>query len=258
MARLLIKGGIYTLYIFFFSFLFFFISPRIMSTVKNIIVFGSHGKIGQQFVRLLADKTSVFRGTAVVRNDEQATTIKSITANSPNVSSLNFTLDNASVGEIASAIKGHDAVVFTVGSAGKNLLQVDLDAAVKTFEASVEAQVRRFIIISALHADNREFFSKLGLRNYYIAKHYADRILVDEFSDKLDYTILKPTSLSDDAATGKIRIIKSTDEEIGTITRADVAKVIYEIVNDKDTFGKSYNIANGDLDITDKRIYKSV
>ena len=215
-----------------------------MSTVKNIIVFGSHGKIGQQFVRLLADKTSVFRGTAVVRNDEQATTIKSITANSPNVSSLNFTLDNASVGEIPSAIKGHDAVVFTVGSAGKNLLQVDLDAAVKTFEASVEAQVRRFIIISALHADNREFFSKLGLRNYYIAKHYADRILVDEFSD--------------DAATGKIRIIKSTDEEIGTITRADVAKVIYEIVNDKDTFGKSYNIANGDLDIRDKRIYKSV
>ena len=82
-------------------------------------------------------------------------------------------------------------------------MQVDLDAAVKTFEASVEAQVRRFIIISALHADNREFFSKLGLRNYYIAKHYADRILVDEFSDKLDYTILKPTSLSDDAATGK-------------------------------------------------------
>ncbi|KAF6071835.1 NADH(P)-binding family protein [Candida albicans] len=217
-----------------------------MSTVKNIIVFGSHGKIGQQFVRLLADKTSVFRGTAVVRNDEQATTIKSITANS------------LTVGEIASAIKGHDAVVFTVGSAGKNLLQVDLDAAVKTFEASVEAQVRRFIIISALHADNREFFSKLGLRNYYIAKHYADRILVDEFSDKLDYTILKPTSLSDDAATGKIRIIKSTDEEIGTITRADVAKVIYEIVNDKDTFGKSYNIANGDLDIRDKRIYKSV
>ena len=70
-------------------------------------------------------------------------------------------------------------------------MQVDLDAAVKTFEASVEAQVRRFIIISALHADNREFFSKLGLRNYYIAKHYADRILVDEFSDKLDYTIFE-------------------------------------------------------------------
>ncbi|CAX39552.1 conserved hypothetical protein [Candida dubliniensis CD36] len=227
-------------------------------SVKNIIVFGSHGKIGQQFVRLLADKTSVFKGTAVVRNNEQAKTIKSITSNSPNVSLLNFTLDNANVGEIASAIKGHDAVVFTVGSAGKNLLQVDLDAAVKTFEASVEAQVKRFIIISAIHADNREFFSNLSLRNYYIAKHYADRVLVNEFGGELDYTILKPTELTDEAATGKIRIIKGTDEDIGTITRADVAKVIYEIVNDQDTFGKSYNIANGDLDITDKRIYKIV
>lgn len=227
-------------------------------SVRNIIVFGSHGKIGQQFVRLLADKTSVFKGTAVVRNNEQAKTIKSITSNSPNVSLLNFTLDNANVGEIASAIKGHDAVVFTVGSAGKNLLQVDLDAAVKTFEASVEAQVKRFIIISAIHADNREFFSNLSLRNYYIAKHYADRVLVNEFGGELDYTILKPTELTDEAATGKIRIIKGTDEDIGTITRADVAKVIYEIVNDQDTFGKSYNIANGDLDITDKRIYKIV
>ena len=82
-------------------------------------------------------------------------------------------------------IKNHDAVVFTVGSAGKNLLQVDLDAAVKTFEAMVEANVRRFIIISAIRAEDRDFGAKSGIRNYFIAKHYADRILIDEFSEKL-------------------------------------------------------------------------
>lgn len=82
------RGYIKIVCTFFFSFLFFFTSPRIMSTVKNIIVFGLMAMNVNNLFGLLADKTSVFRGTAVVRNDEQATTIKSITANSPNVSSL--------------------------------------------------------------------------------------------------------------------------------------------------------------------------
>lgn len=222
--------------------------------MSNIVIFGSHGKIGQQLVRLIAGANSTLRATAVVRNDEQAKTIASIA--SANVSTTNFTLDDSTVSEIASVIKGHDAVVFSVGSAGKNLLQVDLDAAVKTFEATVEANVRRFIIISALRAEDRDFGAKSGIRNYYIAKHYADRILVDEFNKKLDFTILKPTALSDEPATGKIRFIGKKDTDIGKVTRADVAKVIYEIINLDSTYGKSYDFANGDLDITDPRIYK--
>lgn len=222
--------------------------------MSNIVIFGSHGKIGQHLVRLISGANSTLRATAVVRNDEQAKTIASIA--SANVSTTKLALDNSTVSEIASVIKGHDAVVFSVGSAGKNLLQVDLDAAVKTFEATVEANVRRFIIISALRAEDRDFGAKSGLRNYYIAKHYADRILVDEFSNKLDFTILKPTALSDEPATGKIRFIGKNDADIGKITRADVAKVIYEIINLDSTYGKSYDFANGDLDITDPRIYK--
>ncbi|EMG45965.1 hypothetical protein SBY92_004316 [Candida maltosa Xu316] len=222
--------------------------------MSKLVIFGAHGKVGQQLVRLIAEKSSLYTATAVVRNQEQAQQIKSISSDSPNLSTANLTVDNATVQEIADTIKGHDAVVFTAGSGGKNLLQVDLDGAVKTFEASVAANVKRFIIVSAVHADKREYGAKSPIRNYYIAKHYADRILAHEFKDKLDFTILKPTHLTDDPPTGKIKFL--TDDNVGSVTRADVAKVIYEIIDNKSTFGKSYDFANGDLSVTDPAIYK--
>lgn len=213
------------------------------SVYKNIVIFGSHGKIGQQLVRLISQPTSSYRATALVRNSDQADQILQISSNSSNITTKEFTFDNASVEEISDVIRGHDAVVFTAGSGGKALLLVDLDGAVKTFEATVKANVRRYVLISAIHADKRETFSKSGLRDYYIAKHYADRILVNEFKDDLDYTILRPTSLTDDEPTGKIRQINAGDE-LGTITRADVAKVIYDTIGDEKTFGKGIDFGN--------------
>lgn len=213
------------------------------SVYKNIVIFGSHGKIGQQLVRLISQPTSSYRATALVRNSDQADQILKISSNSSNITTKEFTFDNASVEEISDVIRGHDAVVFTAGSGGKALLLVDLDGAVKTFEATVKANVRRYVLISAVHADKRETFSKSGLRDYYIAKHYADRILVNEFKDDLDYTILRPTSLTDDEPTGKIRQINAGDE-LGTITRADVAKVIYDTIGDEKTFGKGIDFGN--------------
>lgn len=213
------------------------------SVYKKIVIFGSHGKIGQQLVRLISQPTSSYRATALVRNSDQADQILQISSNSSNITTKEFTFDNASVEEISDVIRGHDAVVFTAGSGGKALLLVDLDGAVKTFEATVKANVRRYVLISAIHADKRETFSKSGLRDYYIAKHYADRILVNEFKDDLDYTILRPTSLTDDEPTGKIRQINAGDE-LGTITRADVAKVIYDTIGDEKTFGKGIDFGN--------------
>jgi uncharacterized protein YbjT (DUF2867 family) len=213
------------------------------SVYKNIVIFGSHGKIGQQLVRLISQPTSSYRATALVRNSDQADQILKISSNSSNITTKEFTFDNASVEEISDVIRGHDVVVFTAGSGGKALLLVDLDGAVKTFEATVKANVRRYVLISAIHADKRETFSKSGLRDYYIAKHYADRILVNEFKDDLDYTILRPTSLTDDEPTGKIRQISAGDE-LGTVTRADVAKVIYDTIGDEKTFGKGIDFGN--------------
>ena len=221
------------------------------SLVKNVIVFGATGQIGKLVLKELA--SSNFKPTAVVRSTEQE---KSMSTISSQITSAKLALDNASVKDIARLIEGHDAVVFTAGSAGKNLLQVDLDGAVKTFEAARIARVRRLVLISALHADDREYFSKSPLHNYYIAKHYADRILMNEFQDDLDFTILKPTTLTNNGGTGKINILGAKEGLQSTIDRIDVARVIVQILNSAETFGKSYNFSQGDLDIKDPTSFK--
>lgn len=213
----------------------------------KVIVFGAHGKVGQNLIKLLGKPLSTFATTAIVRNNEQAQTVKSLSSG-PEISTKQLTLDNTTVNELAGIIKGHSAVVLTVGSAGKNLLQVDLDGVVKTFEALVQAQVKRLVLISAIHADDRENIDKSPIRNYFIAKHYADRILQLEFSDKLDFTILKPGLLTDEPATGKVRIITSKDDA-GSVTRADVAQAIVSVLEDSKTYGKSYDFVNGDTPI---------
>lgn len=220
------------------------------SLVKNVIVFGATGQIGKLLLKELV--SSNLNPTAVVRSTEQEKTISTI---SSQITSVNLTLDNASVKDIAKVIEGHDAVVFTAGSGGKNLLQVDLDGAVKTFEAARIAKVRRLVLISALHADDREYFAKSPLRNYYIAKHFADRILMNEFQNDLDFTILKPSSLTNNEGTGKIRIIGPNEGLDSSIDRVDVARVIVKTLNNTKTFGKSYNIIQGDLDIKDPTIF---
>lgn len=224
------------------------------SSIKNIVVIGSHGKVGQQLIRQIS-KTNL-KATASVRNQTQAETIKSISDHNPNITTRPFLVDESSVLKIADELRGHDAVVFTAGSAGKDLLRVDLDGAVKTFEAAVLAQVKRLIIVSAIYADRRDVIEKSSLRPYYLAKHYADRILVDEFSDKLDYTILKPTALTDDEATGKIMFSRDGEAINGQVTRADVAATILLILDNKDTYGRSYDFANGDLSISDPATFK--
>lgn len=194
----------------------------------------------------------------MVRSDVQANTIKSISSDSSNITSTKLDLADASGSDLAAAIKGHDAVVLTVGAGVdvKGVSQVDLDGMVKAFEATVEAKVRRLVIVSALFAEDREIGIESGLRDYYIARHYADRILIDEFGEKLDYTIIKPTYLTDEFPTGKIKVFKAITNDVGSISRADVAQVLFDVLNFKDTFGKSYDIANGDKNIDDPETFQ--
>ncbi|CUM68622.1 uncharacterized protein PRCAT00006349001 [Priceomyces carsonii] len=219
--------------------------------IRNIIVFGAHGKVGQRLIRQFSEANESYKITAVVRNADQAKQIAKITSNSSDFKSEKLTLDEVSIQELTDAIKGNDAVIFTAGSGGKNLLEVDLDGAVKTFEAAFAANALRYVLLSAIHANSREFFENSPIKQYFIAKHYADRILVDEFSNKLDYTILRPPTLKDGPGSGKINFLSDINSPVGSIDREDVATVIRKVLNNPRTFGKSFDFTNGELDIND-------
>ncbi|GEQ70586.1 hypothetical protein JCM33374_g4264 [Metschnikowia sp. JCM 33374] len=216
--------------------------------MSKVIVFGSHGKVGQRLIKLLA-QTDKYQTTAVIRTPKQAETIKSLSNATTNVSTTELDLGESTVADLTKAISGHNAVVLAVGSGGKDLLKVDLDGVVKAFEASVHANVRRLVLVSAIYAENREFGASTPIRDYYIAKHYADRILQSEFKDSLDFTILKPSALTDGEGTGKVKILTG-EKDVGSVDRQDVASVILEILDKKATFGKSYDFKAGESEIS--------
>lgn len=152
-----------------------------------------------------------------------------------------------SVEDLEKVITGADAIIFTAGSGGhtgpdKTLL-IDLDGAVKTMEAAKQAGVERYIMVSAYDADKRQNWNE-GMRPYYVAKHYADRMLE---ASGLNYTIVRPGGLVHEPAICKITV--GAEAKPSTITREDVAHTLIAALENKQTYHRSFNVVNGEHSI---------
>lgn len=210
--------------------------------LMKVCVVGANGQIGKQVVELLKE-SSEHTPIAMVRKQEQVAHFENLGVETV----LADIADN--VDKIAEAIKGFDAIVFTAGSGGHTgpdqTLLIDLDGAVKTVEAAEKTGVKRFVMVSALGANQREKWNE-AIRPYYVAKHYADRIL--EQSD-LTYTIVRPGGLLNEEGTGKVAIGENLTRN--TIPRADVAKVIVASLSEENTYYQSFDLVSGEIPIID-------
>lgn len=210
--------------------------------IVNVLVIGANGQIGKQIVNLLhkSDQHSV---RAMVRNLEQATQWKQ-----SGVETVVADLED-DVNAIAKAAKGCNAVIFTAGSGGKTgpdkTLLIDLDGAVKSMEAAEQLGIKRFIMISALQAHQRENWNE-KIRPYYVAKHYADRMLR---ASNLNYTIIRPGGLLNEPGNGKIAVAENLPRN--TISREDVARTAVAVLEEENTYFRSFDLLSGNTPILD-------
>ncbi|CCK70504.1 uncharacterized protein KNAG_0E02440 [Huiozyma naganishii CBS 8797] len=221
-------------------------------TPLKVAIIGANGRIGRLLVDSLKKDTAQFATPlALVRNKEQQQRFIEEVGINASLTSIEF----SSVAEIASAIKGYNAVVFCAGAGGKGMeriFTVDLDGCAKTLEACEQVGISRFIVVSAIKAEDRSFWwDWTGLREYYIAKRAADH---DVRNSKLDYTIVQPGSLADDASTGKLASVQEIDLKLAageiTCNRADVALFIKEaLLHPKETNRKTVPLLNGDIPV---------
>lgn len=206
----------------------------------NVLVIGANGQIGKHVISQLKDhKEHTVR--AMVRRKEQADAFDKAGIQ-PVLADLEGTVD-----ELATAMKGSDAIVFTAGSGGNTgsdkTLLIDLDGAVKTMEAAEQAGISRYIMVSALYAEDRTRWSE-QIKPYYAAKHYADKQLEDT---SLQYTILRPGGLLNEPGRGKITT--NTEDGEKSIPREDVASVIVAVLNAKNTYRKAIPLVSGEHSI---------
>ncbi|MFG2657850.1 NAD(P)H-binding protein [Streptomyces sp. NPDC048425] len=208
----------------------------------RIVIAGGHGQIALRLERLLAARGDEVAG--VIRRAEQADDLREAGAEP-----LVCDLESASVEEVAGLLEGADAAVFAAGAGPGSTAErkdtVDRAAAVLFADAAERAGVRRYIVVSSMGADPAHQGDEV-FDAYLRAKGEADASV--RARTGLDWTILRPGMLTNDAGTGLVRLEASTGR--GTVPRDDVAAVLAELVETPATAGLTLELISGSTPVT--------
>jgi uncharacterized protein YbjT (DUF2867 family) len=210
----------------------------------RVVIAGGHGKIALLLEKLLADRGDSVAG--VIRNADQSDDLRRAGAEP-----LVLDLENAGVDELAGLLSGADAVVFAAGAGPGSGIDrkttVDRDAAILLADAAEAAGVRRYLMVSAMGADRRQALESGDpvFAAYLEAKAAADEAV--RARPGLNPTIVRPGLLTDEPATGRVRVAESTGR--GSIPRADVAAVLVALLDAPTTGGLTFELISGDTSI---------
>lgn len=207
------------------------------------VIAGGHGKIALRLEELLAGRGDDAAG--LIRDPAQAEDLRAKGAQA-----LVCDLESSAVEEVARHLQGADAAVFAAGagpgSGAARKETVDRDAAVLFAEAAARAGVRRFLVVSAMRVDEAPPADMDPVFAAYLrAKGAADEAV--RARDDLDWTILRPGRLTDDAPTGRVQLAARTGR--AEIPRADVAAVLLALLDEPRTAGLTLELVAGDTPV---------
>ena len=208
--------------------------------MARILIFGGHGKVA-----LLATPLLVERGdevTSVIRKANQAQAVERV-GGIPLVADVER-LDTA---EIAALIAGQDAVVWSAGAGGGDPARtrsVDRDAAIRSMDAAQQAGVSRYVMVSYFNS-SREY----GVDPAHPFYAYAEaKSAADEYlrASGLDWTVLGPSTLTLDPASGRIDATALVSERV---SRGNVALAIAATLVDGSTVHRTIRFNDGQFPI---------
>lgn len=202
-----------------------------MSDSDRVVILGGHGKIALLAAPKLKD--AGFSVDSVIRNPDQSADIEAAGAN-PVV----LDIETADTKALADVFTGAKAVVFSAGAGGgspERTKAVDLEAAKRAVDASAEAGVDRFVMVSYSSAgvDLERVDPDNSFYPYVEAKHGADEHLR---ASSLDYTILGPGGLTLEPSQGSVLLADYSGDVDGTTPDSDTRVTSRELVADVMTY----------------------
>ncbi len=200
---------------------------------QSILIAGANGTTGKIIVELL-QTSDRYRPIAMVRKEDQKEAFEK-----DGVAAVLADLEK----DLSHAVTGVDKVIFAAGSKGKKVIAVDQEGAKSLTDAARKAGVNKYVMLSSMGADNPSVSNEL--EDYLKAKQNADNHLRNS---GLEYSIVRPGSLTDDEGTGKIQLKEKLDTQ-GSISRADVAQTLVEVLEDGVKQNQTFEIISGETPV---------
>jgi len=208
--------------------------------MEQTLIIGASGQIGKQLTQLMLNEGN--QVVALVRDKSKLSDI-----NQDNLSIVEADLTE----DFSRAFKQCTKVVFVAGSGGdtgadKTIL-IDLWAACRAADYAKSHGVNYFVMVSSIGADAPSQGPE-KMQPYLVAKHMADEHLM---GSGLQYSIIRPGTLTNDDATGKFTTERPEQKDQATITRADVAKALLFCVNNPPNKNVITELFNGNKSVDD-------
>lgn len=194
----------------------------------KIVVFGATGGVGQHVVSQALK--AGFHVTAFVRDPAK------LEQSHRNLTVVEGDAFNAEA--VAGAIAGHDAVVSCLGSSQGMKKSTELQQMATHIVDGMKAHEVKRIVYTATAGIHKELVGLSGKFVMWLLRHaIADHRGAVEYiqSNDLNYTIVRPMSLTDRPLTGQYREADTglPDKSRSIISRADVAHFIVKALKDK-------------------------
>lgn len=210
----------------------------------QVVIAGGHGQIALRLERLLTMRGDTAVG--LIRNPEQAGDLASNGA-----TAVVIDLEKATVDELAAEVRGADAVVFAAGagpgSGAARKDTVDRGAAALLADAAELAGVRRYLLVSAMNATTEPPADPDDVFQVYLAAKGQSE--ADLRRRDLDWTVLRPGALTNDAGSGTVRLARSVPR--GRVSRDDVADVLLALLDEPGTARLTLELVGGDVPVDD-------
>ena len=208
----------------------------------KVVIAGGHGQIALRLARQLAARGD--QPVGLIRNPDHADDVRAAGAEP-----VLLDLESATVADATEALHGADAVVFAAGAGpGSGTARkdtVDRAASALLAGAAEAAGVRRFIQVSAMGLDRAD---DPGMDEVFAAYLRAKAAAEQDLAGRdLDWTILRPGRLTNDAAAGAVTLAPSVG--YGEISRDDVAAVLVALLDHPATAGQTLELVGGDTPI---------
>ena len=188
----------------------------------NVFIVGIAGGVGRRVAKLLLERGH--RVDGFVRQPEKSTDLAK-----SGISTTPGDIVKMSASEIASALVGNDAIVFSAGAGGcdsaEATTQVDGDGPLKLAAAAKAANVERFVLVSVFPEAWRERHMPKDFELYMTEKKKAESKLV--LTDR-DWVIIRPSALNNKPGQGEVDLGLAKIHV--DIARDDVASTIVEVL----------------------------